>query len=926
MVERGVDEVLARERRERRDGRDEQAGLKWLKGAGSGIKSAELAAIISVAAVASAALLPLFAGENLYLLRLAGNVGIYVMLAIGLNVVTGYAGLFDMGYVAFYGVGAYVYALLASPQLGVHLPFLAAMPAAVLATVLLGALVCLPTLRLRGDYLAIVTLSFGEIVRAFFNNLDKPVNITNGPNGIVGVDPPAFFGIQVWDLIGRYYVVWILAAVVFVAARLLERGRTGRAWAAIRDDVVAAGALGIHVNRYKLLAFMWGAGVAGLAGANFAAWQGAVFPQNFGMAELVTVFCMVVLGGAGNAAGVVLGAGVVAVLPEVLRGYSVYRMIIYGVALIAIIRYRPQGLLPAPKRSVGQVAGSGDADRVGRAERAGRAGRTEHLCALEAERVGISFGGVRAVDDVSFQVRTGEVFGIIGPNGAGKTTLLNIVSGLARPDAGKVTLFGREITGLRPDLVNRMGMGRTFQNIRLFPRIGVGDNLLAGCHNRYQSGGWRAASRGSRGSGETERDVQRDVWDSLRLVGLSEIGDTTDVLALSYADRRKLEVARAILTGARVLLLDEPAAGMTGAEVEALAGQIRTLKAAGFTIILIEHHIDLVMGVCDRVMVMDHGHKLAEGSPEQVRRDPAVRTAYIGETPEGGRTLARARARGATDIGTGAVKTGGDGRRPEPLLKLGAVSAGYGPVRVLQNVDLEVGRGELVSLIGSNAAGKSTLLRTILGLVPLKQGAIEFDGRRIDGLATEAVVRAGISVVPEGRRVFGRLSVAENLATAYHGAGREDADTLELVFTLFPALAARRFQKAGTLSGGEQQMLVIGRALIARPKLILMDEPSMGLAPIMVERVLDAIVKIRDLGTGILLVEQNAQAALSVADWAYVLRRGEILQTGPAATLGGDGDGDNDVSQAYLQAYLGESRGKDAAGKVAAFDNEEGAV
>lgn len=852
---------------------------------------------------AAALLLPLLAGDNLYLLRVEGSVGIYVMLALGLNVVTGYAGLFDMGYVAFYGVGAYTYALLASPQLGVHLPFAVAVVVAVLATVLLGALVCLPTLRLRGDYLAIVTLSFAEIVRILFNNLDRPVNITNGPNGIVGVDPPAFFGVQLWDLTSRYYLIWALALGVLFVVRRLERARTGRAWNAVRDDAVAAATLGIHVDRYKLLAFMWGAGVAGLAGANFAAWQGAVFPQNFGMAELVTVYCMLVLGGTGNAAGVVLGAAAIAVLPEVLRSYSVYRMLIYGAALIAIIRFRPQGLFPARKRPFSTIAGpvidvlaphgatKPCRQESCRQENDAQAGEcSEGPAALEVERLSVSFGGLRALDEISFRVRPGEAYGIIGPNGAGKTTLLNVISGLNRPSSGKVFLFGRDITGLRPDLINQMGLGRTFQNIRLFSGLGVKDNLLTGCHRRL-------------GRGVAEREVSEEAWRTLRLVGLEKIGGVADVGALVYADRRKLEIARALLTGARVLLLDEPAAGMTAPEVKALAEQIRTLKTSGFTVILIEHHMELVMDVCDRVLVLDHGRKLAEGPPEEVRNDPGVLEAYIGRA-DARKAEARTKTGAGDDhvVGTAGVVAGGrfDGR-PAPLLKLSAVSSGYGPVDVLHDVSLEVGHRELVCLLGSNAAGKSTLLRTVVGLVPLKRGFIEFEGRRLDGLATEAVIRAGIAVVPEGRRVFGRLTVVENLAAAYHDVGGDRAkweERLEFVFSLFPVLANRRFQKAGTLSGGEQQMLAIGRALISRPKLILMDEPSMGLAPVVVERVLDAVATIRDLGTAVLLVEQNALAALSIADWGYVLKQGVIARSGSARELAGE----EAVSDAYLGA------------------------
>ena len=913
-------------------------------------------------AVAVLALIPLLT-HNFYYLRVGGTVGLYLILAIGLNIVAGEAGLLDLGYVAFYGIGAYVYAFLSSPHFGLHVPFILSTACSIAAAVVAALVVSLPTLHLRGDYLAMVTLGFGQIVRILLNNLDRPVNITNGPNGIVGIDPPSILGVNFAPLEMSYWLIWAFAVVGAVVTSRILRSGVGRAWAALREDEVAAGCMGVDVPRYRVMAFLWGAGLAGLAGALFASWQGAVFPQNFTMVETITVYCMIILGGLRSLPGLVVGAAALVVLPEILRAYSVHRMLIYGIALVVLVVYRPQGLIPAGSESSAAVragrpgrcrrtpgvaeapvqasnagkgpeapAGAGELRRLtsvhsvqstSREEAAVQAAADEP--ALEVRDVRCAFGGLAALSGVSLTVRRGEVVGIIGPNGAGKTTLFNLITGVTRPSSGDVMVFGRSVVGLPPHKVAALGVARTFQNIRLFEGQSVLENVLAGCHLRARRdlAGVVLRTRAFRACEASEVACAQE---ALRFLGrgLAE-REGEPAHDLAYPDRRRVELARALAAKPRILLLDEPTAGMTPEEIADMVDAIKLLRDHGYTVVVIEHHMDVVAETCDRVIVLDHGEKIAEGTPAEVASNPDVMRAYLGaeqraaadrrgkpgERPEetGGTgqdgttcstadtTLHEQAELSSQPTTRPAAKrmTAGDAGR---LLEVRDVHSSYGAVRVLQGVDLHVESGEIVTVLGSNAAGKSTLLKTILGRVRPASGEIRFMGRRVDGMPSSEIARAGIAVVPEGRRIFPGLSVLENLELG--GYVLQDAcaiaHRIEQVLDLFPVLGERRRQKAGTLSGGEQQMLAISRALIANPKLICMDEPSMGLAPVLVDRVMRAIMDIRRSGTTVLLVEQNARAALAIADRAYVLRAGRVAASGPAAAFLED----ETVREAYL--------------------------
>jgi len=585
--------------------------------------------------------IPFILLQDPYLVRIAGTIGIYVLLAVGLNIVVGFAGLLDLGYVAFYAIGAYTYAFLASPYYGIHLPFLLVLLLGAVIAAVFGVVLGYPVLRLRGDYLAIVTMGFGEIIRILLINLAP---VTGGPNGIRKIDSASLLGIdlgqglhlgflRIDSVVNYYYLSMILAAGCLVVVSRLNASKIGRAWQAIRDDETAAQCMGIHKSNMKLLAFASGAFFAGVAGVVFASWQQFVSPESFSTTELVTIFCMIVLGGTGRLLGVVVGAAVLVILPEFLREYSIYRMAIYGAILVLIMRYRPQGLLGrAAERRVHsrQAPARSHRDAAGTLEGPAFDSDDKSVPVLKVENLSKHFGGLQAVQGVSFDVKQGEIVSIIGPNGAGKTTLFNVISGLYRPTTGSIKYAGESIAGVSPHKLADMGIVRTFQNLRLFGGMTVLENVLVGMHCRLQSGIFPIIFR-AKGFIRDEQKATDKAISLLEVLGhdLAERRDDM-VLTLTYADRRRVEIARALASAPRLLLLDEPVAGMTGGEAEEMMRQIRMLRDAGYTILLIEHHMNVVMGISDRIVVLDQGQKIAEGTPDEVQNDERVIEAYLG--------------------------------------------------------------------------------------------------------------------------------------------------------------------------------------------------------------------------------------------------------------------------------------------------------
>ncbi len=567
------------------------------------------------------------------------------MLALGLNIVAGFTGLLDLSYIAFFGIGGYFFAFLCSDHFGLHFPFLLAVPICALVAMSAGFLLGLTSIRLRGDYLAIVTLAFAQIFKLLLLNLDAPLNITGGVNGIYVFDAIKVLGFRI--LTPEHYstLIWSCALLVFVVSFKLKDSRIGRGWNAIREDELAANCTGINSVRMKLCSFATGAMIAGFAGAVFASFQDSVFPNNFDFQQLVVVYCMVIIGGLGNMYGVIAGAVVLSVLPEVLREYGGLRMMIYGASLVAIMAIRPQGLFSAipaltrvvrrpDKEETGVLKASTDlyySSNETPAVRADYSRQDREILVLD--KLSMYFGGITAIENLDLTLHKHEILSVIGPNGAGKSTLFNVISGIYQPNSGTICYRGRDISHLKPHKVVKAGIARTFQNIRLFNEMSVIENVRASRFCRTGAS-FLSIIFNLRRHRQEEEQTDAKAREILAMFGkrLTGYRFRQNVSQLSYANRRRVEIARAMGSEPEILLLDEPSAGMNPHETAEITEFIKRLRDQyGFTIIVIEHKLSLVKAVSDRVIVMDHGMKICEGSYDEIAGDPDVIEAYLGK-------------------------------------------------------------------------------------------------------------------------------------------------------------------------------------------------------------------------------------------------------------------------------------------------------
>jgi len=791
----------------------------------------------------------------------------FLALAQAWNLLAGYGGLVSLAPAASVGIGAYTSAVLAN-HFGLPLPLLIVGGGVI--TALFAVIVSVPMFRFRGLYFAIATLVLAEALGVFMVNW-------NGLGGAVGL----FLTSYAPTVLQLYYYALALAVVSIFIVAVVLRTRLGLSLRALRDDEDTAQELGVSTFRTKLWVWVVSSFLIGMVGGLQAVRLGTVEPYGaFSLVWTINIVSTTIVGGIGTIVGPIIGAGFTVWLSEALSRYPELHVAITGVIVILLIRFAPAGIwgiivevyerVIGSRRRAGASGEAGDRtqEAVEHTHMEERAAGGPHPASsgdageviLHTKAITKRFGDVVAVSEVDLEVHRGEVLGIIGPNGAGKSTFVGMLSGALHADGGAVVYDGADVTQLPAYKRARMGIGRTHQIPRPFPRMTVLENLLVA---RYYGG-----------RSESDGDVHSDCEKILHEMGLWSVAHTK-AQDLTLLQLKRLELARTLALEPRILLMDEIGAGLVESEIQELIQVIKALRHRVEAIVIIEHIMDVIQECCDRVAVLDFGRLIANGAVKDVMATPEVVSCYLGTGCEDLAPSGRSR-KAAPDT--------------TPLLSLDGVSAGYGHFRAVSDVSFSVAKGEVIALLGTNGAGKTTCARAISGMIPLSAGTIEFDGAPISGRPAHEVARLGLAHCMEGRHIFADLTVHENLVLAGTSAGKKDGlqDRLDRVYTLFDVLAERRRKSGKQLSGGQQQMLAIGRALMADPSLIIFDEIALGLAPATVDRLYQTLVRIRDEGTTMILIEQNVERGLSLADRVFVLEKGTIALGGTPDELRGD--------------------------------------
>lgn len=493
---------------------------------------------------------------------------------------------------------------------------------------------------------------------------------------------------------------------------------------------------------------------------------------------------------------------------------------------------------------------------------------------LQATDLVKRYGGLTATDTVSLSLAKGEILGMVGPNGAGKSTLIGLLGGAVKADGGSVHFEGRDITDLGPAERARSGIGRTYQIPRPFMNITVRENLLAARYSLHPFGSRREALNAC------NRILER--------TGLLDAADLP-TRQLPLLRRKRLEVARALALEPKVLLLDEVGAGLVDSEITELIELIHSLRNEVQGVIIIEHVLRVVRECCQRLIVLNFGRKFAEGPTTEVLASDEVAAVYLGTSHNDKKlpatTQSEAQSKADSIKKATTIRIPG-ASRAEPLLELSGVHAGYGQARVLNGINLKVASGDVIAVLGTNGAGKTTLANVISGIVRPTAGEIKVDGKILHDRAPHRIAALGLTQCMEGRRIFSSLTVEENLMLAARKASAKDIrDRLDQVYSIFPDLRERRKNAGTSMSGGQQQMLAIGRALMARPRLILFDEISLGLAPVMMDRLYLALRDLKATGMTMLIVEQDVERALELADHVHVMEHGRFALSGTTESI-----------------------------------------
>ncbi|MEK0416175.1 MAG: hypothetical protein RI949_181 [Pseudomonadota bacterium] len=552
-------------------------------------------------------------------------IGLYALVALGLVLLTGVSGLTSFGQAAFVGIGAYTAAFLAvKMNVSPWLTLLAGVGLSVVAALVVGLI----TLRMSGHYLPLATIAWGLSLNYTMANMEW----LGKYDGILGVPALELFGTSLGSGRGLHDLIWGMVLVAALAMTHLLDSRPGRAIRSLKSGATMAEAMGISTFRYKLIVFVYAAVLAAISGWLFAHFQRAVNPTPFSIGKGIEYLFMAVLGGVGSVWGAFVGAGAVRIiedylqvlLPKLIGTSGNFETVVFGVVLIAVLKYAPEGLWPFVARLVPPAARKRDWDQAAPLPERDHPKRGELL--LDVQAVRKEFGGLVAVNDVSFQLRAGDIMGLIGPNGAGKSTTFNLITGVLELTRGQVHFRGESVSGLPSRDIARRGISRTFQHVKMIPEMTVLENVAIGGYLRSSAGSLRAMLRLDRAE---ERQLFAEAERQLVRIGM---GDKLHELAgnLPLGPQRLMEIARALCTDPSLLLLDEPAAGLRHKEKQALAEVLRQLKSEGMSILLVEHDMDFVMGLTDRIVVMEFGTRLIEGTPAEVQASPAVRAAYLG--------------------------------------------------------------------------------------------------------------------------------------------------------------------------------------------------------------------------------------------------------------------------------------------------------
>ena len=785
------------------------------------------------------------------------------VVGLGLNVLLGSTGLVSFGHGAWFGIGAYavaIFQLRFFPNSVIE-PLLLCLVLVAVAALIIGALV----LRRRGVYFSLLTLAFSALC---FTVAFRWTALTGGENGLGGIERRTIGGISLDQPLVFYAFVAVVAFVIAAFLLRLRNSPFGHVLVAIRENEVRTKFLGYPVMSYKLLAFVMSATVTGLAGGLSVLNHRIASAESLSVAFSGELLALVLIGGMRSYAGPIFGALFFVLFREYLSMFTENWLLYFGLVFILFILFSPSGLagigqriwqmLKPPKETEAAMSARNTPPVVG----AFPSFLPEHMKeSIEVSGISKRFGGIAAVSDVSTNIAAFGVHALIGPNGAGKTSFFNLLSGMFAPDSGSIRFKGRELAGQAPNVICSSGISRSFQITNLFKGLSVRDNLMLSVLAR------NPARFSLLKSVESVEQVQTETQELTKFLGVNGMEDAI-AEDLSYGGQRLVDMGLALGSAPAVLLLDEPLAGLAVAERDRIGKLIRALGDR-IGVLLVEHDVDRVFAIADCITVMNQGQVLLEGNSARVQHDERVREIYIGSGTE-----ALAQTVTASEVSS------------RVALKVEGLEAYYGKSHILSGISFSAHEGEVLAVLGRNGAGKSTLLKSLIGMARLGAGQVQIDGQTITAPVPEAMARLGIAFVPQGRRLFPGLTVRDNLMLGRlkRGKAGTNAWSDEQIFTIFPRLRERYEVNAELLSGGEQQMVAIARALAGHVRVLLLDEPFEGLSPAMTEEVFNAILRLKGQVT-ILIVDHNLDLTLALSDTALVLDRGRISHQGAAMPL-----------------------------------------